>query len=238
MEEKRKKINSSSSKTLHCSMQTWWCETGRQFYQGVCRLTAFPPTSAQMLLGQQKCYLVCGDRITLAWKTLVKGVGFIQHPAQGVLILLKGTMAFQRENSCNGKNRVRQKNEREKRAHAPTVLPIMVQKFRLNVSAKLRDVLLLHFLRFPWFELLLLAAVQQEKGMLMVWVEALLFRTAIWWVSLGKAGPQDWGELVFCNPAFTCAAWVPSGTLAGQKNLCQRPARTGIEAGHLKMAFQ
>lgn len=115
----------------------------------------------------------------------------------------------------------------------------MVQKFRLNVSAKLRDILLLHFLRFPWFELLLLADVQREEVMLMCWVEALLWRTAIWWASLGKAGPQDWGELVFCNPAFLPVQLVcPRVHWQGRRTFVKpKPARIGIEAGHLKMPF-
>lgn len=53
---------------------------------------------------------------------------------------------------------------RGRRGHAVMILPITVQKFSLNSSAKLRDILVFYFLRFPWLEIALLAHVAAARG--------------------------------------------------------------------------
>jgi len=53
---------------------------------------------------------------------------------------------------------------RGRRGHAVMILPIMVQKFSLNSSAKLRDVLVFYFLRFPWLDTVLSTRVAAVRG--------------------------------------------------------------------------
>lgn len=44
------------------------------------------------------------------------------------------------------------------------ILPVMVQIFSLNSPAKLRDILVLYFLRFPCLEIVLLAPIAAVRG--------------------------------------------------------------------------
>lgn len=136
---------------------------------------------------------------------------------------------------------------RGRRGHEVMILPIMVQVFSLNSSAKLRDVLVFYFLSFPWLEvvLLTLAAVRDHAcvlalrlcsgGLTSGGLPLERHDSSEWWAGILQP------SVYLCSLAHPCSRCYLSGREPWQgwsTFANSRPARLGSQAGHFKIAFQ